>query len=115
MLQGGGIYEVHFLWTGLLGLLALLWILAAIDLAFGVPRVPSIADVTPLTDEKCPAVSILFAARDESEKLPQALETMLALDYPRYEVIAVDDRSIDQTPDILKAASQKYSRLKSLR
>jgi hypothetical protein len=115
MLQGGGIYEVHFLWTGLFGLLALLWILAAIDLAFGVPRVPSLADVTPLIDEKCPAVSILFAARDESEKLSQALETMVALDYPRYEVIAVDDRSIDRTPDILKAASQKYSRLKSLR
>ena len=46
-------------------------------------------------------ISVIFAARDEAEKLPAALATLLAQDYPRFEVIAVNDRSQDQTPAIL--------------
>ena len=44
---------------------------------------------------------MIFAARDEAEKLPAALATLLAQDYPQFEVIAVNDRSQDQTPAIL--------------
>ena len=51
--------------------------------------------------QDAPLVSIIFAARDEAEKLPAAIETLLAQDYPRFEVIAVNDRSTDQTPAIL--------------
>jgi hypothetical protein len=101
--------------TLLLGLIAFGWILQAIDIAIGVPSLKSIADVAPLADADCPAVSILFAARDEAEKLPGALETLLALDYPRYEVVAVDDRSEDGTPQILARAAQRDPRLKTVR
>jgi glycosyltransferase involved in cell wall biosynthesis len=69
----------------------------------------------PLSDSKCPGMSVLLAARDEAEKLPDALKTLLALDYPDYEVIAVDDRSQDQTGAILKAAAAKDPRLKCVR
>ena len=60
-------------------------------------------------------MSILVAGRDEEEKLPAALETFLALDYPRYEVVAVDDRSVDRTGQILRAAAANDSRLRILR
>ena len=53
-----------------------------------------------------PRVSILFSALDEAEKLPAALATFLAQDYPDYEVIAVDDRSEDATGSILDAAAR---------
>ncbi len=76
---------------------------------------PSLADVDPLPDAECPSVSILFAARDEAEKLPGALATFLALDYPNYEVIAVDDRSEDATGAILKAAARRDTLLKCVR
>jgi len=106
---------LHILWTVLLGLIAFLWVLASVDLARGVPSMPSLADVDPLADEQCPRVSILFAARDEAEKLPGALATFLSLDYPSYEVIAVDDRSEDGTGAILEAAAIRDKRLKSVR
>lgn len=105
----------HLFWNGLLGLVAFLWIMAAIDIARGIPSIPALAGVTPLQDADCPPVSILFAARDEAQELPRALETFLALDYPRYEVVAVDDRSEDATGEILKAAAQKDPHLKSFR
>jgi hypothetical protein len=56
----------------------------------------------------------MFAARDEAEKLPAALATLLALDYPDYEVIAVDDRSADATGKILDDFANGDSRLRVL-
>jgi hypothetical protein len=102
-------------WTILLGVIAGLWIAESYDLARGVPSLASIDDVPPIPNERCPAVSILFAARDEAEKLPHALETLLSLNYPRYEVIAVDDRSADATGAILADAARRDPRLKSVR
>ena len=55
---------------------------------------------------------MIFGARDEAEKLSSALTTLLALDYPRYEVIAVNDRSQDATGAILREFARKNERLK---
>jgi glycosyltransferase involved in cell wall biosynthesis len=63
---------------------------------------PWLSDVTPLDSPGAPLVSIIFAARDEAEKMPAAIETLLAQDYPRFEVVAVNDRSNDRTPAILR-------------
>jgi len=106
---------LHSLALALTFAAALFWILNAIDVARGARKLPAIQDIASLDDSDCPPVSILFAARDEEEKLPGALQTFLALDYPRYEVIAADDRSEDRTAEILKAAAQKGSRLKYVR
>ncbi len=62
---------------------------------------PWLSDVAPAEFQDAPLVSIIFAARDEAEKLPAAIETLLAQDYPKFEVIAVNDRSTDRTPTIL--------------
>lgn len=106
---------MHIFWTGLLGAAALFWIAEAIDLALGLPTIPSLDNSAPLGDSECPPVSILFAARDEAEKLPQALHTFLDLDYPRYEVVAVDDRSEDGTGLILENRARTDARLKAVR
>jgi len=106
---------VYIFLTWLLGVVALLWIGGAIDIAIGVPSIPSIRDAAPLADSKCPPISILFAARDEADKISNALNTLLALDYPRYEVVAVDDRSEDATRTILPNAALKDARLKAVR
>ena len=111
----GGIHPLHIFWTILMALVALAWIATVIDLSLGVRKMPWLDAVAPLDDARCPRVSILFAGRDEAEKMPEAIQTMLSLDYPRYEVIAVDDRSIDATGEILAAAAQKDPRLKPLR
>ncbi len=59
-----------------------------------------------------PPISIIFAARDEAEKLPGALATLLAEDYPNFEVIAVNDRSADATLNILRELENQNPRLK---
>ena len=106
---------MHILWTVLLAGAAILWIVAAVELTPGLRAMPSLDDAVPLADSECPAVSVLFAARDEAANLPGALATFLALDYPRYEVVAVDDRSEDATGAILESAACADARLKAVR
>jgi hypothetical protein len=106
---------LHIFWIVVMGAVAIAWVASVIDLAIGIRTIPWLRDQAPLEDEKCPAVSILFAGRDEAEKMPGAIATMLALDYPRYEVIAVDDRSVDATGAILAAGAKKDVRLKPAR
>ncbi len=106
---------MHIFWIVVTGAVALAWVASAIDLTLGVRKIPWLRDAAPLDDAACPTVSILFAGRDESEKMPEAIATMLSLDYPRYEVIAVDDRSEDATGAILAAAAKTDARLKSVR
>ncbi len=112
---------MHWFWTGLLGFIAFSWLLAAADLARGALVIPALNQVQPRAPdagghagkpEDAPRVSILFSALDEADKLPAALASFLAMDYPNYEVIAVDDRSEDATGKILDAAARENSRLK---
>jgi glycosyltransferase involved in cell wall biosynthesis len=95
-----------------LGFVAFVWVALAIDAGFGALKIPSLKGSGLLTDAECPTISILFAARDEEEKLPGAVATFLALDYPRYEVVAVNDRSEDATAAILETAAREDPRLK---
>jgi glycosyltransferase involved in cell wall biosynthesis len=101
--------------TALLGVIAFLWILQTIEIARGVRSLPNLADTPPLENGQCPSVSILVTARDEAAKLPGALQTLLAQDYPNYEVVAVDDRSRDHTRAILEAAASASPRVKCVR
>ena len=103
---------MHYFWTALFGAIAAAWIVQTTRATFGMARVPRLSDSLPVTDAEAPAISVIFAARDEAEKLPSALATLLAQDYPRYEVIAVNDRSQDATGAILRQFAEANPRLK---
>jgi glycosyltransferase involved in cell wall biosynthesis len=92
---------MHLLALLLFAFIAFFWVFHGLRVAWGVARLPWIKDFPPASDEFCPRISLIFAARDEEEKLPAALATLAAIDYPSLEIIAVDDRSRDATSQIL--------------
>ncbi|MCG3177218.1 MAG: hypothetical protein MOGMAGMI_02186 [Candidatus Omnitrophica bacterium] len=49
-----------------------------------------------------PRVSVIIPARNEERNIGRCLDSILVQDYPDYEVIVVDDRSGDRTPEILE-------------
>ncbi len=102
----------HWVVTGTLGLVAGAWVLQALEVVWGLRRIPDLKNVAPLADVECPRVSILFAGRDEAEKLGAAVESFLSVDYPDFEVVAVNDRSEDATQEILERAAARDARLK---
>ena len=46
-------------------------------------------------------ISVCVPARNEQRNIRLCVESILAQDYPNFEVIVVDDRSTDRTPAIL--------------
>lgn len=60
-----------------------------------------------------PPISVIVCARNESINLEAYLPLLLQQDYPEYEVIVVNDRSTDDTEEILKLLSYKYPHLKT--
>ncbi|MGZ7081114.1 MAG: glycosyltransferase, partial [Thermoanaerobaculia bacterium] len=55
---------------------------------------------------------ILLLATVDGKTLPTALVTLIELDYPNLEIIAVNDRSTDATPRILDEFASTHPRLK---
>jgi len=104
--------KLHIFLTIALAIPALLWAIQSVRAGIGMMKLPRVERFAPLEKSKCPRVSIMFAARDEAEKLAAALASLLSLDYPDYEVIAVDDRSADATGKILDDFAARDSRLR---
>lgn len=95
-------------------ILALAWFSRIIDAALGMP---SVADVSrpewnrnPVSPTGNPRVSIIVPARNEESTIEPALQTLLALDYGNYEVIAVNDRSTDRTGEIMERIARESER-----
>jgi glycosyltransferase involved in cell wall biosynthesis len=91
-------------------ILALAWFSRIVDAALGMPSVADVSrpqwDRNPVSPSGNPRVSIIVPARNEEETIEQALNTLLALDYDNYEVIAVNDRSTDRTGEIMERIAE---------
>ncbi len=105
---------MHTVATICFAFLALFWIVSTVMTYRGMASIPSLIAIAPFAGPAFPRISILFAARDEAEKMPAALTSLLKLDYPNYEVIAVDDRSTDATGKILDEFAARDAKLKAI-
>jgi len=90
----------------------LLTVATALELAIGNRSVRALREVAPLFAPDPPRVSIIVAARNEERNLGEALNSLLNLTYPNYELIVVDDRSEDRTGAILDRMAGNKHRLK---
>jgi len=93
---------------------AFIWAILGLRIAYGASKLPWLKDFSPHTGSDLPRISLLFAARDEEEKLPGALDTLAQLDYPELEIIGVDDRSEDATGRILDEFAASHPRFRAI-
>ena len=97
-------------------LVALAWLAKLIEAARGLATIPNLLepeyDVSP---SGTPSVTVIVPARNEGENVGACLESLLAQDYPQLRILAVDDRSADQTAAIMeRLASGNSDRLEVL-
>ena len=90
--------------------LALFALILLVQVVWGYLSIPELKDVPPAWAPGL-KVSVIVAARDEERHLEAAVTSLLALSYPDYEVIVVDDRSSDRTAEILAALTERETRL----
>lgn len=98
-------------------LAAFLWILSAYLTACAWDNTRLLRKVPPAARarKKWPLVSVCVPARNEELRIRPCLESFLAQDYPRYEILVLDDQSTDGTYELLKVYSSKHKKLKIFR
>lgn len=83
-------------------ILAVIWLSRLIETILGLPRLKDISPpawLRPL--DPVPRVTVIVPARNEAQDIEQCLTSLARLDYPAFEVIAVNDRSTDPTGAIM--------------
>ncbi|MFH1761585.1 MAG: glycosyltransferase, partial [bacterium] len=63
-----------------------------------------------------PFISVILAMRDEEKNIWDCLCGLVNQDYPknRYEIIVINDRSMDKSPQIVEELKKKYPLIRSL-
>jgi glycosyltransferase involved in cell wall biosynthesis len=86
------------------------WLYKLLETALGIVSVPNLLapkyDVAPAGS---PSVTVIVPARDEAAKVADCVESLLGQDYLNLRILAVDDRSSDQTGAILDELSRTHS------
>ena len=70
-----------------------------------------VVEPTPPPAE-APLISVCIPARNEERNIRLCVESMLVQDYPNFEIIVLDDRSTDATPEILRQLAARDDVLK---
>ena len=85
--------------------------LGAVDVARGNRATKYLKDAPGDLGSYIPRVSVIVPARNEEEKIREALQSLLNLDYPDLEFIVLNDRSTDQTGAILAGMADARLRI----
>ncbi len=79
----------------------------AVGLYYSLERTLSKSKWQPITkhysDKELPTVTVAIPARNETDELTSCLQSVLANDYPKLEIIVLDDCSQDKTAEIIKS------------
>ncbi|HXV15282.1 MAG TPA: glycosyltransferase, partial [Gemmatimonadaceae bacterium] len=91
-------------------LAALPWIVTPIVTAIRVLGSKSLDDASAAPPENPPLVSVVIPARNEARNIERCLRSVLSNDYPRFEVVVVNDGSTDATGDIAQSIAATDNR-----
>ena len=61
-----------------------------------------------------PFVSVMIPAHNEQDVIEKTVENINSMDYEKFEIILIDDRSEDNTAEKLKELEQKYDRVRAV-
>jgi cellulose synthase/poly-beta-1,6-N-acetylglucosamine synthase-like glycosyltransferase len=101
---------IGWLVTVAVGLPGLLWLAIARG-AWRLRELPALGKPRYPDPDTWPSLSVLVAARNEAHTIEPALASLLAQDYPRLEIVIVDDRSTDGTGGVIDRMALADSRV----
>jgi len=61
------------------------------------------AETRGMADRDVPSITVAIPARNETVALQDCLNSLLASDYPKLEILVLDDESHDRTPEVIKS------------
>jgi glycosyltransferase involved in cell wall biosynthesis len=77
------------------------WLINLCYHLFHLPNIPKV-DIQKEKKRDESLISVIIAAKDEEEKIGETIDSLLNQEYSNLEIILVNDRSVDNTPQIMK-------------
>ncbi|MGD8925356.1 MAG: glycosyltransferase family 2 protein, partial [Thioalkalispiraceae bacterium] len=96
---------IYFAATGIV------WILFYFKASRLTRMLPAIQNDQQHPDSRLPKLSVIITAKDEATTIEHALQTILNTDYPDFEIIIVNDRSTDETGNIIDQFAETHPRI----
>lgn len=84
----------------------------SIEFKLGSKKIRTLSNQRVLPRDQLPSVTIILSALNEEKVLEAVIHSLLKLDYPSLEIIAINDRSTDNTFQILEKLQSQFSRLR---
>lgn len=92
--------------------LAALWCAALVAVVLRFLDSKRLAAYAPVSRSDAPPLTVVIPARNEARNIGDCVHSVLASDYPRLQVIVVDDHSTDGTGDLVRAIATADARVR---
>ncbi|MBB1286546.1 glycosyltransferase family 2 protein [Flavisolibacter sp. BT320] len=92
-------------------LMVVLWVGMCFYLLIVSRRIAYLKSIPALTEKDVPSVAVIIAVKDEEAEVETALQTVCNLDYPALKIVVINDRSTDNTPQILDRMARNNPRI----
>src|ERR1700722_11615264 len=86
--------------------IAVSWTLRVLAWRRMLPRVPDLTQADESDGGPLPSITVIVPARNEAQTIAPALRSLLATEGVALQIVAVDDRSSDQTGAVMEAMAQ---------
>jgi biofilm PGA synthesis N-glycosyltransferase PgaC len=93
-------------------MMSLLWMIGALAFYFRYERYPTRDVSKPPARDDYPLVAVLVPCFNEEDNARETITALMALRYPNFEVIAINDGSRDRTGEILDQLTAEFPRLR---
>lgn len=101
----------HWLIVGWAVLSCVLWTVLYMGAVRGLFTLRALWEVNPKQPERWPTLSVVVPACNEANTLRAALATLIAQDYPHLEIVLVNDRSTDDTGQLIDELAASDARI----
>lgn len=88
-----------------------LWVGMSVYLLINSRRIIYLRTVKAKETTNWPPVAVVIAVKDEEAEVEQALQSVCNLHYPNFRIVVINDRSTDNTPQILQRMANADPRI----
>lgn len=96
------------------GLFCSVWIMIYLSLIYTFRRIPYFEQFEAEFPSIWPKLSVIVPACNEAEYIEGAARSLIEQDYPNLEIILVNDRSSDETGQIIDRLAREYNNVKAI-